>query len=94
MKKKKGKARKQTVHGNGHSERLGMTCIHVLDGTATDIAPVISDRGRLRDADWLCCECAEKIFGDGPCESDVSDLRTICADCLAEAIKPYLEKRW
>ena len=68
-----------------------VTCVHICDGTATEVVPVLQPEGSEVEADWLCRECFDKHFGDEPDSGDISDLRVVCIHCRRKALKPYQE---
>jgi len=63
------------------------TCVHVLDGTATDIVPIPLGEGGEVEHDYICDRCYGKHFIRG--SDDLEDLRTVCIHCLREMLKPY-----
>lgn len=66
-----------------------ITCVHVCEGTATDVIPIPQKEGREVDADWLCPECFEKHFLGGADSKDMSDLRAVCIHCLRRSLGRY-----
>jgi hypothetical protein len=69
-----------------------ITCVHICNGTATDVVPLPNQTGGEVESDWICPECFAKHFGDGPAKGDITDLRAVCIHCLRKALKPYQDK--
>ena len=68
-----------------------VTCIHIIEGTATDVVPIVLDEGTEVEADWLCPECVQKHFGDEWDKCEIADLRAVCIHCLRQVLEPYQE---
>lgn len=66
---------------------LAVTCIHVCDGTATDVLPIPQEEGNEIENDWLCVACFEKFAIKR--QGTVEDLRVVCIHCLRGLLKPY-----
>jgi len=69
-----------------------ITCVHICEGTAADIVRLPNQIGGEAKYDWICAECFEKHFGDGPDKGDLTDLRAVCIHCLRRVLKPYRSK--
>jgi len=63
------------------------TCVHICDGTATDVVPILLGEGNEVEYDYICDQCFKKYFiGQS---NDLGDLRTVCIHCLREIVDRY-----
>ena len=63
------------------------TCVHICEGTATEVVPIPQPDGSEVENDWLCPQCVQRYFIGLDC--DVEDLRMVCIHCLRKLLKPY-----
>jgi hypothetical protein len=63
----------------------GIVCVHVVEGTATEVVAVPREDGNETEYDWLCRQCYEHLDE----EDDDEDLLVACIHCLREFIEPY-----
>lgn len=70
----------------------GLTCVHISEGTATDVVPIPRppEINSEVEFDWLCPECARKHFGFGADSGDDLDLKVVCIHCLRRLLSTYL----
>ena len=64
-----------------------VTCIHVCDGTASDVLPIPQDVGSETENDWLCTDCFEKFAITQ--QGTIENLRVVCIHCLRKLLRPY-----
>lgn len=62
----------------------GTVCVHICEGTATDVGPVPQELGS--ETDWLCNDCWREAFAG---TLGVDDIRAVCIHCLRKIMKPY-----
>lgn len=67
----------------------GVVCVHVLDGTATDLIHGEADDGDEGGGDWMCPECCERAMSSGGDDSCLSYLRAACIHCIRKVIENY-----
>ena len=86
-----------TVNNNTHLIRCGdeglapwaITCVHICDGSASEIVPVPLEEGTEVESDWLCRECYEKHFGVDGGGAGIDELRAVCIHCLRQLLTAY-----